>query len=35
MLCDGAKAECALKVVSSTESAIRAAYMALKGPRHH
>ena len=31
MLCDGAKAGCALKVVSSTESAIRAAYMALKG----
>ena len=30
MLCDGAKAGCALKVVSSTESAIRAAYMALK-----
>jgi len=29
MLCDGAKAGCALKVVSSTESAIRAAYMAL------
>jgi L-cysteine desulfidase len=31
MLCDGAKAGCALKVVSSTESAIRAAYMALHG----
>ncbi|RPJ75465.1 MAG: serine dehydratase subunit alpha family protein, partial [Desulfobacteraceae bacterium] len=31
MLCDGAKAGCALKVVSSTESAIRAAYMALNG----
>jgi len=31
MLCDGAKAGCALKVVSSTESAIRAAYMASKG----
>ena len=30
MLCDGAKTGCALKVVSSTESAIRAAYMALK-----
>jgi L-cysteine desulfidase len=29
MLCDGAKGGCALKVVSSTESAIRAAYMAL------
>lgn len=29
MLCDGAKAGCALKVVSSTDSAIRAAYMAL------
>jgi len=29
MLCDGAKSGCALKVVSSTESAIRAAYMAL------
>ncbi len=31
MLCDGAKAGCALKVVSSTDSAIRAAYMALNG----
>ncbi len=31
MLCDGAKGGCALKVVSSTESAIRAAYMALNG----
>lgn len=31
MLCDGAKSGCALKVVSSTESAIRAAYMALNG----
>jgi L-cysteine desulfidase len=29
MLCDGAKEGCALKVVSSTDSAIRAAYMAL------
>jgi L-cysteine desulfidase len=29
MLCDGAKGGCALKVVSSTESAIRSAYMAL------
>lgn len=29
MLCDGAKEGCALKVVSSTNSAIRAAYMAL------
>ena len=29
MLCDGAKGGCALKVVSSTDSAIRAAYMAL------
>ncbi|MFC1822617.1 serine dehydratase subunit alpha family protein [Thermodesulfobacteriota bacterium] len=29
MLCDGAKAGCALKVASSTDSAIRAAYMAL------
>ena len=29
MLCDGAKAGCALKVVSSTDSAIRSAYMAL------
>lgn len=29
MLCDGAKSGCALKVVSSTESAIRAAYMAM------
>ncbi len=31
MLCDGAKAGCALKVVSSTDSAIRAAYMAMNG----
>jgi L-cysteine desulfidase len=31
MLCDGAKSGCALKVVSSTDSAIRAAYMALNG----
>lgn len=31
MLCDGAKAGCALKVASSTDSAIRAAYMALNG----
>lgn len=31
MLCDGAKSGCALKVVSSTDSAIRAAYMASKG----
>lgn len=29
MLCDGAKEGCALKVVSSTDSAIRSAYMAL------
>jgi len=29
MLCDGAKGGCALKVASSTDSAIRAAYMAL------
>lgn len=29
MLCDGAKGGCALKVVSSTDAAIRAAYMAL------
>ncbi|MCE5248958.1 L-serine ammonia-lyase, iron-sulfur-dependent, subunit alpha [bacterium] len=29
MLCDGAKPGCALKVVSSTDSAIRSAYMAL------
>ncbi|OEU50973.1 MAG: hypothetical protein BA861_00525 [Desulfobacterales bacterium S3730MH5] len=29
MLCDGAKGACALKVVSSTDSAIRSAYMAL------
>lgn len=29
MLCDGAKSGCALKVVSSTDSAIRSAYMAL------
>jgi L-cysteine desulfidase len=31
MLCDGAKGGCALKVVSSTDAAIRAAYMALDG----
>lgn len=31
MLCDGAKGGCALKVVSSTDAAIRAAYMALVG----
>ena len=31
MLCDGAKGGCALKVVSSTDSAIRSAYMALNG----
>ena len=29
MLCDGAKGGCSLKVVSSTDSAIRSAYMAL------
>jgi L-cysteine desulfidase len=29
MLCDGAKAGCALKVASSTNSAIRSAHMAL------
>lgn len=29
MLCDGAKSGCALKVASSTDSAIRSAYMAL------
>ena len=29
MLCDGAKAGCALKVATSTDSAIRAAYMAI------
>jgi L-cysteine desulfidase len=29
MLCDGAKGGCALKVVSSTDAAIRAAYMAV------
>jgi len=29
MLCDGAKSGCALKVVSSTDSAIRSAYMAM------
>ena len=29
MLCDGAKGGCALKVVSSTDAAIRSAYMAL------
>lgn len=29
MLCDGAKSGCALKVVSSTDAAIRAAYMAM------
>jgi L-cysteine desulfidase len=31
MLCDGAKGGCALKVVSSTDAAIRAAYMAVNG----
>lgn len=31
MLCDGAKEGCALKVASSTNSAIRSAYMALNG----
>ena len=31
MLCDGAKGGCALKVASSTVSAIRSAYMALNG----
>lgn len=31
MLCDGAKGGCALKVVSSTDAAIRSAYMALNG----
>jgi L-cysteine desulfidase len=31
MLCDGAKGGCALKVASSTNSAIRSAYMALNG----
>lgn len=31
MLCDGAKGGCALKVVSSADAAIRAAYMALNG----
>lgn len=31
MLCDGAKSGCALKVASSTESAILAAYMAVSG----
>jgi len=31
MLCDGAKPGCALKVASSTDSAIRSAYMALNG----
>lgn len=31
MLCDGAKGGCSLKVVSSTDSAIRAAYMAVNG----
>ncbi len=31
MLCDGAKGGCALKVASSTDSAIRAAYMAMNG----
>ena len=29
MLCDGAKSGCALKVVSSTDSALRAAYMGI------
>jgi L-cysteine desulfidase len=31
MLCDDAEAGCALEGVSSTDSAIRAAYMALNG----
>ena len=31
MLCDGAKSGCALKVASSADSAIRAAWMALNG----
>ncbi len=31
MLCDGAKSGCALKVASSADSAIRAAYMAING----
>ena len=31
MLCDGAKSGCALKVVSSTDSAIRSGYMAIHG----
>jgi L-cysteine desulfidase len=31
MLCDGAKGGCALKVASSTDSAIRSAYMAING----
>ena len=31
MLCDGAKGGCSLKVASSTDSAIRSAYMALNG----
>jgi len=31
MLCDGAKSGCALKVASSTESAILSAYMAISG----
>lgn len=30
MLCDGAKSGCALKVVSSTDAAIRSAYMAIQ-----
>ena len=31
MLCDGAKSGCALKVVSSTDAAIRSGYMAIHG----
>jgi len=31
MLCDGAKGGCSLKVASSTDSAIRSAYMAING----
>ena len=33
MLCDGAKADCALKIATCTNAAMQAALMALKGIR--